>query len=188
LEKLNPPSPANLPAQSEARGIKVTRRDATDLGYPLYCDNVRGITAAIRAATKDRIVVIRGTPSPDRVGVQTESGPSAGCRYLVERTGGAWYIAGKSCWTHTMQWPQNAEKRWPRVTRPPDISESDFTAMKAALARYTHDEIRTIKVVQSSPLTVRVHTASPHIVTEGNYTLRKIGGDWKVGVESEMIH
>ena len=60
--------------------------------------------------------------------------------------------------------------------------------MKAALARHTHDEIRTMKVIQSSPLTIRVHTASPHIITEGDYTLRKVGSDWKVTVDSEIIH
>jgi len=74
------------------------------------------------------------------------------------------------------------------VVRPAEISEPDFNAMKAALARKTHDEIRTIKVIKSSPLTVRVHTASPHIVTEGDYTLREIGGSWKVSVEREIIH
>ena len=84
--------------------------------------------------------------------------------------------------------PQTASERWPRVARPSQLSESDFTAINAALAKHTHDEIRTIKVIQSSPLTVRVHTASPHIVTEGDYTLRKDGGDWKVSVESEIIH
>ena len=76
----------------------------------------------------------------------------------------------------------------PHVVRPAEISESDFNAMKAALAKHTHDEIRIIKVTQSSPLTIRVHTASPHIVTEGDYTLRKIDGSWKVSVESEIIH
>ena len=94
---------------------------------------------------------------------------------------------GKSCWTHVMK-PEGASDRWPRLARPPQLSESDFTAIKAALARHTHDEIRTVKVVQSTPLTVRVHTASPHIVTEGDYTLRKIDGDWKVSVEREIIH
>ena len=68
------------------------------------------------------------------------------------------------------------------------LDTRDDAAMKAALAKRTHDEIRTIKVIQSSPLTVRVHTASPHIVTEGDYTLRKVGGDWKVSIESEIIH
>ena len=84
--------------------------------------------------------------------------------------------------------PQTASERWPYVARPSQLSESDFTAMKAALARHTHDEIRTIKLLQSSPLTVRVHTASSEIVTEGDYTLRKIGYDWKIIVEREIIH
>jgi hypothetical protein len=149
--------------------------------------DVRGITAAIRATSQDRIVVIRKSSQPDSAGVQTASGPTAGCQYFVRRISGTWTIMGKSCWTHVMT-PQTAPERWPRVARPSQLSESDFTAMKAALARHTHDEIRTIKVVQSSPLTVRVHTASPHIVTEGDYTLRKTGRDWKVSVESEIIH
>ena len=34
--ELNPPEPTNLPAQSPARGIKPTRRGATDLGYQRY--------------------------------------------------------------------------------------------------------------------------------------------------------
>lgn len=150
-------------------------------------EDVRGITAAIRAATKDRIVVIRSSSQADSAGVQTASGPTAGCQYFVRRIAGTWKIMGKSCWTHVMT-PQTAPERWPRVARPSQWFASDFTAMKAALARHTHDEIRTVKVIQSSPLIVRVHTASPHIVTEGDYTLRKIGGDWKVSVESEIIH
>jgi hypothetical protein len=84
--------------------------------------------------------------------------------------------------------PQTASERWPRVARPSQLSESDFTAMKSALAKHTHDEIRTIKVIQASPLIVRVHTASPHVVTEGDYTLQKVGGDWKVHVDSQIIH
>jgi hypothetical protein len=150
-------------------------------------EDVRGITAAIRATTQDRIVVIRKSSQPDSAGVQTASGPTAGCQYFVRRIAGIWKIMGKSCWTHVMT-PQTAPERWPRVARPSQLSESDYTAMKAALAKHTHDEIRTIKVIQSSPLTVRVHTASPHIVTEGDYTLRKGGGDWKVSIESEIIH
>jgi hypothetical protein len=154
----------------------------------IAAEDVRGITAAIRAATRDRIVSIRGTPSSDRVGVQTESGPSAGCHYLVERSGGAWHIAGKSCWTHVIQWPQDAEKRWPHVVRPSELSELDFSQIKAALAKHTHDHIRTIKVVGKTPLSVQVHTASPHIVTEGDFTLEKIGDRWKVTKESQLIH
>ncbi len=150
-------------------------------------EDVRGITAAIRATTHDRIVVIRKSSQPDSAGVQTVSGPTAGCQYFVRRIAGIWTITGKSCWTHVMT-PQTASERWPYVARPSQLSESDFTAMKAALARHTHHEIRTIKFIQSSPLTVRVHTASSHIVTEGDYTLRKIGSDWKVNVESEIIH
>jgi hypothetical protein len=94
---------------------------------------------------------------------------------------------GKSCWTDVIE-EQTALERWPHVARPARISESDINAMKAALAKHTDDEIRTIKVIQSNPLTVRVHTASAHIVTEGDYTLRKIGSDWKVSVEREIIH
>ena len=150
-------------------------------------EDARGITAAIRAATKDRIVVIRKSSQPDAAGVQTASGPTAGCQYFVRRIAGTWKIMGKSCWTHVMT-PQTASDRWPSVARPAEISEADFTAMKTALAKHTHDEIRSIKVVQSSPLTVRVHTASPHIVTEGDYTLQKVGTDWKMHVESEIIH
>jgi hypothetical protein len=150
-------------------------------------EDVRGITAAIRATTQDRIVVIRKSSQPDSAGVQTASGPTAGCQYFVRRLAGTWKIMDKSCWTHVMT-PQTASDRWPRVARPLQLSESDFTAMTAALAKHTHDEIRTINVIQSSPLTVRVHTASPHIVTEGDYTLRKVAGDWKISVESEIIH
>ena len=154
---------------------------------PVSQEDVVGITAAIRATTHDRIVVIRKSSQPDSAGVKTASGPTAGCQYFVRRIADTWKIMGKSCWAHVMT-PQTAPERWPRVARPSQISESDFNAMKAALARHTHDEIRSIKVVQSSPLTVRVHTASLHVVTEGDYTLRKIGGDWKVSVESEIIH
>ena len=150
-------------------------------------EDVRGITAAIRAATQDRIVVIRKSSQPDSVGVQIASGPTAGCQYFVRRIAGTWKVMGKSCWTHVVT-PQTASERWPGAARPSQLSEFDFNAMKAGLARHTQDEIRTIKVIQNSPLTVRVHTASPHIVTEGDYTLRKVGGDWKVSVESEIIH
>lgn len=150
-------------------------------------EDVRGITAAIRATTNDRVVVIRKSSQPDSAGVQTASGPTAGCQYFVRRIAGTWKIIGKSCWTHVMK-QETAAERWPHLVRPSQLSESDFTAMKAALAKHTHDEIRTIKVNDSSPLTVRVHTASPHIVTEGDYTLRKVGGDWKVKVDREIIH
>jgi hypothetical protein len=71
------------------------------------------------------------------------------------------------------------------------VSQEDVHGITAAIraaATHTHDEIRTIKVIQSSPLTVRVHTASPHNVTEGDYTLRKSGGDWEVSVQREIIH
>ena len=150
-------------------------------------ENVGGITAAIRATTQDRIVVIRMSSQPDSAGVQTASGATAGCQYFVRRIAGTWKIMGKSCWTHVIT-PQTASERWPRVARPSQLSEFDFSAMKAALARHTHDEIRTLRVIQTSPLTVRVHTASAHIVTEGDYTLRKVGDDWMVSVESEIIH
>jgi len=150
--------------------------------------DIRAITATIGAVTHDRIVFIRATPSVDRVGVQTESGPSAGCHYLLRRVGGAWRVAGKSCWTHTIRWPQDAEKRWPHVSRPSELSESDFKTIKLAVARKTHDEIRTIKVTRSTPLSVEVHTASPHIVTEGDYTLEKIGSEWRVTSGGEIIH
>jgi hypothetical protein len=155
---------------------------------PVSQKDVRGITAAIRATTHDRIVVIKKSSQPDSAGVQTASGPTAGCQYFVRRVAGTWKIMGKSCWTHVTQWPQDAEKQWAGVARPSEIAEPDFNALKAALARHTHDEIRSIKVIQSSPLTVRVHTASPHIVTEGDYTLQRVGGDWKVRVDSEIIH
>ena len=150
-------------------------------------EDVRGITAAIRAATQDRVVVIRKSSQPDSAGVQTASGPTAGCQYFVRRIADTWKILDKSCWTHVVT-PQTASERWPGVGGPPQLSESDFSAMKAALARHTHDEIRTIKVIRSSPLTVRVHTASAHIVTEGDYTLHKVGDDWMLSVESEVIH
>jgi len=153
----------------------------------LSAGDVGGITAAIRATTKDQIIVIRKASQPDSAGVRTASGPTAGCQYFVRRIAGTWKIMGKSCWTHVMA-PQTLSERWPRVVRPADLSESDFSAIKAAIAKHTNDEIRSVKVVQSSPLTVRVHTASPHIVTEGDYTLSEIGGDWKVSVESEIIH
>jgi hypothetical protein len=150
-------------------------------------DDVRGITAAIRATTQDRIVAIRKSPQPDSAGVQTASGPTAGCQYFVRRIAGTWKIMGKSCWTHVTTL-QTASERWPRVARPSEISESDFNAIKTALARHTHDEIRTVKVLQSSPLMVRVHTASAHIITEGDFTLQKVGDDWQVHVESQIIH
>jgi hypothetical protein len=150
-------------------------------------EDVRGITAVIRATTHDRIVVIRKSSQPDSAGVQTASGPTAGCQYFVRRIAGTWKVMGKSCWTHVMT-PQTAPERWPPLTRPAQLSEADFTAIRAAIAKHTHDEIRSIKVTQNSPLTVHVHTASSHIVTEGDYIARKIGGDWKVSVESEIIH
>jgi hypothetical protein len=150
-------------------------------------EDVRGITAAIHATTQDRIVTIRRSSQPDSAGVQTASGPTAGCQYFVRRVGDTWKIMGKSCWTHVMT-PQAASERWPRVARPAQISDSDFSAIEAAIAKHTHDEIRTIKVIQSSPLTVDVHTASAHIVTEGDYRVRKFGGNWEVSVESEIIH
>jgi hypothetical protein len=150
-------------------------------------EDVRGITAAIRATTHDHIVVIRKSSQPDSAGVQTASGPTAGCQYFVRRIDGTWKIMGKSCWTHVMT-PQTAPERWPPLTRPAQLSEADFTAIRAAIAKHTHDEIRTIQVTQNSPLTVHVHTASSHIVTEGDYTARKTGDDWKISVESEIIH
>src|SRR5438477_7773889 len=85
---------------------------------PVSKEDVRGITAAIRATTPDRIVVIRKSSQRDSAGVQTASGPTAGCQYFVRRIAGAWKIMGKNCWTHVMQWPQEAENRWPRVARP----------------------------------------------------------------------
>ena len=152
-------------------------------------EDVRAITATIRAVTHDRIVFIRATPSADRVGVQTESGPSAGCHYLLQRTGSTWRVAGKSCWTHTIPWPQDAEKRWPRVAWPSELSESDFSEIKAAVAKQTHDEIRSIKVVRTTPhFSVRVHTASQHIVTEGDFTLEKIGTEWRITDRHQLIH
>jgi hypothetical protein len=152
-------------------------------------DDTRAIIAAIRAVTQDRIVFIRATPSADRVGVQTESGPSAGCHYLLQRAGSTWMIAGKSCWTHTIPWPQDAEKRWPRVARPSELSESDFSEIKAVVAKQTHDEIRSIKVTRTTPsLAVQVHTASPHVVTEGDFTVEKSGGRWQLTNKSQWIH
>ena len=151
-------------------------------------EDVSGITAAIRSVTQDRIVEIRAASIANRVGVQTESGPSAGCRYLVQRTSGVWKILGKSCWTRTIPSPQDAEKRWPRIARPSELSESDFNAIKVAVARETHDKIRTIKVTGTSPLSVRVHAASPHVVTEGDFTLPKVGTHWQVTQKSQWIH
>ena len=144
--------------------------------------DVSGITAAIRSVTQDRIVEIRAASIANRVGVQTESGQSAGCRYLLQRTGSVWKILGKSCWTHTMPSPQgtDVEIRSPLVARPTEISESDFSEIKAALATYTHDEIRAIKLIGTSPLSVQVHTASPHIVMQDDFTLEKIGAHWQV--------
>jgi hypothetical protein len=155
---------------------------------PVSQEDIHGITAAIRATTHDRIVVIRKSSQPDSAGVQTASGPTAGCQYFVRRIAGTWKIMGKSCWTHVMQWPQDAQKRWPRVARPSELSESDFSQIKAALAKYTRDDIRTIKVVGSSPLAIQVHTASPHIVTEGDFTLQKVGDHWQVTKKSQLIH
>lgn len=57
----------------------------------------------------------------------------------------------------------------PHVQRPAELSDSDWSEIKSALAKYTHDEIRTIRVSSTSPLSVQVHTASPHIVTEGDF-------------------
>jgi hypothetical protein len=151
-------------------------------------EDVRGMAAAIRAVSHDRIVFIRATPSADRAGVQTESGPSAGCQYLLQRNGSTWTVAGKSCWTHTVPSSQDAEKRWPRIARPSELSEADFSEIKTALAKYTHDEIRTIKVTGTSPLSVRVHSASPHVVTEGDFTLQKVGIYWQVTQKSQWIH
>jgi hypothetical protein len=151
-------------------------------------DDVRGITAAIRAVAPDRIVWIRATPSVDRVGVQTESSPDAGCHYLVERSGGAWHVGAKSCWTHTQPWPDDASKKWPRVARPSELSESDFTEIKRVVAKQTHDDIRSIKVISRSALSVQVHTASPHVVTEGDFTLQKVGAHWQITKKDEWIH
>ena len=151
-------------------------------------EDVREITAAIRAVAPDRIVWIRATRSADRVGVQTESGPDAGCHYLVERSGGdAWHVGTKSCWTHTQPWPDYAAKKWPHVARPSELSESDFAEIKRVVGKQTHDEIRTIKVSRS-PLSVQVHTASPHVVTEGDFILHKIGAHWQITKKDEWIH
>jgi len=150
-------------------------------------EDVRGITAAIRAATKDRIVVIRSSSQPDSAGVQTASGPTAGCQYFVRRIAGTWKIMGKSCWTHVMT-QQTASERWPRVVRPSEISDSDFSDIKAAVAKVTHDQIRSIEVTSMHPLSVHVHTASPDIVTEGDYTLEKDGAEWKITKQNWLIH
>jgi hypothetical protein len=88
-----------------------------------------------------------------------------------------------------MPWPQDEDVRIsPPVARPPEISESDLSEIKAALAAYTHDEIRAIKLIAISPLSVLVHTGSPHIVTEGDFTLQKVGGLWQVTTKSQEVH
>ena len=80
-------------------------------------EDVRGITA-IRAATNEpSIVVIRSSSQAGSAGVQTASGPTAGCQYFVRRIADTWKIMGKSCWTHVIT-PQDASERWPRVARP----------------------------------------------------------------------
>jgi hypothetical protein len=50
-EKLNPPSPTNLTAQSRARGISRARRGLIDLGHRRYCINPTLPFAGPRAAT-----------------------------------------------------------------------------------------------------------------------------------------
>jgi len=76
----------------------------------------------------------------------------------------------------------------PCVARPSQLSDSDWSEIKSALGKYTHDEIRTIKVSATSPLSVRVHTASPHVVAEGDFTLQKAGSHWQVTKKSQGIH
>jgi hypothetical protein len=155
---------------------------------PVSQEDVRGITSAIRAITQDRIVVIRKSSQPDSAGVQTASGPTAGCQYFVRRITGTWKIMGKSCWTHVGPAYPDAEKRWPRVARPSGISDADFPDITAAVAKVTHDAIRTMRVTSRSPLTVQVHATSPHIVTERDYTLQKVDGRWKITKQNWLIH
>jgi hypothetical protein len=151
-------------------------------------EDVRGITAAIRAATQDRIVVIRKSSQPDSAGVQTASGPTAGCQYFVRRITGTWKIMGKSCWTHVAPAYPDAEKRWPRVARPSEISEVDFADITQAVAKVTHDAIRTMRVTSRNPLTVQVHATSRHVVTERDYTLQRVDGRWKITKQNWLIH
>jgi hypothetical protein len=151
-------------------------------------EDINGITAAIHATTHDRIVVISKSSQPDGAGVRTASGPTAGCQYFVRRVAGTWKIMGENCWTHVMPRYQRSEERWSPVTRPWEISKSDFDAIKAVVARQTRDDIRTIKVTTRAPLTVQVHTASSHIVTEGDFTLQKVGDDWQITKRDQLIH
>lgn len=76
----------------------------------------------------------------------------------------------------------------PHVQRPAELSDSDWSEIKSALAKYTHDEIRTIRVSSTSPLSVQVDTASPHIVTEGDFTLQKVGSHWQITKKRLWIH
>jgi hypothetical protein len=147
--------------------------------------DVRAIYAAIRAVTHEPIVAIRATYSAthertDRVGVQTGSDrTSAGGQYLLERVGTTWKILGQSRWTHATRYPDAAAKRWPLRLRPSELSEADVHEINALVAKETHDEIRAIKVTRTTPrLLVQVHTASPHIVTEGEFTVEKVGAQW----------
>jgi len=76
----------------------------------------------------------------------------------------------------------------PQVARPSQLADSDWSEIKSALGKFTHDEVRTIKISATNPLSVRVHTASPHIVTEGDFTLQKVGSHWQVTNKSQWIH
>ena len=81
------------------------------------------------------IVSIRGTPSSDRVGVQTESGPSAGCHDpVLERSGGAWHVAGKKgCLDACRPVARKTRKSGGRaLARSSELSEADFSQIKEA--------------------------------------------------------
>jgi len=141
-------------------------------------EDLAGITAAISSDTQDRIVEVRVASVADRVGVQTESGPSAGCRYLVQRTNGVWKILGKSCWTRTTRLSQeDTEQRRPRVTRPSQVSERDFTEIIAAVRAVTSEPILAIDTVTvSKPVTEAIarKATTVDILGPGRTRMREI--------------
>jgi len=110
-------------------------------------EDVAGVTAAIRTETQNRIVEIRVASVANRVGVQTESGPSAGCRYLVQRTDGVWKIVGKSCWTHTVPPPDapTAAVTNPEVTV--HVSQHDLEEIRTLITTATQEPIMGIHPV-----------------------------------------
>jgi hypothetical protein len=158
-------------------------------------EDVRAITATIRAVTHDRIVFIRATSSPERVGVQTESGPSAGCHYLLQRTGGAWSVAGKNCWTQTTSWPQDGEKR--RSPETPEvhasISRADVQQIKQVLQSVSAERITIIESVRSQrwPFPVLTDTVdvwmSSKRITGDTYRMKKMGNKWTIEWRGQWI-